>query len=295
MKRGSAHPPIVLELRTFNQLASAARSRLGGSALLSGLSYYGYRWYDPTTGRWPSRDPIEEASGVNLYLHCSNDSLNKFDMFGLLANDLVAIIDTVHSGAMSAHKASETEYLSRIQGENPQVTIPGINSGNPFSPKQPREYGGRVCEICTEKEDGTVTYSYYLTTRLGEWPHTRIGARVWLYGSPRCNPRDVLVGWWHTHPSSLIEVRTGTTQQSIKYKYYWSGGRSFSTEDRGMLTNDMQNPNGLPIFVTYREGSSNHKWKYSTDMFPNGSSVKKTDELQPEWVTYKNGERMPTY
>jgi len=26
----------------------------------SGLYYYGYRYYDPVIGRWPSRDPIEE-------------------------------------------------------------------------------------------------------------------------------------------------------------------------------------------------------------------------------------------
>ena len=29
--------------------------------------YYGYRYYDPVTGRWPSRDPIEDNGGVNLY------------------------------------------------------------------------------------------------------------------------------------------------------------------------------------------------------------------------------------
>jgi len=29
----------------------------------SGLVYYGYRWYDPVTGRWPSRDPIGEKGG----------------------------------------------------------------------------------------------------------------------------------------------------------------------------------------------------------------------------------------
>ena len=33
----------------------------------TGLYYHGYRYYDPMTGRWPSRDPIEEDGGVNLY------------------------------------------------------------------------------------------------------------------------------------------------------------------------------------------------------------------------------------
>ncbi|MEI7957239.1 MAG: RHS repeat-associated core domain-containing protein, partial [Verrucomicrobiota bacterium] len=34
---------------------------------ITGLYYYGYRYYDPLTGRWPSRDPIGEKGGVNLY------------------------------------------------------------------------------------------------------------------------------------------------------------------------------------------------------------------------------------
>jgi len=49
----------------------------------SGLVYYGYRWYDPVTGRWPSRDPIEERGGVNLYGLLMNSALNKVDKFGL--------------------------------------------------------------------------------------------------------------------------------------------------------------------------------------------------------------------
>jgi RHS repeat-associated protein len=44
---------------------------------------YGYRWYDPLNGRWPSRDPIEERGGVNLYGFVQNNSINLFDYFGL--------------------------------------------------------------------------------------------------------------------------------------------------------------------------------------------------------------------
>ncbi|MCZ7640943.1 MAG: hypothetical protein M5U12_35755 [Verrucomicrobia bacterium] len=32
----------------------------------TGLLYYGYRYYNPTTGRWVSRDPIGEQGGFNL-------------------------------------------------------------------------------------------------------------------------------------------------------------------------------------------------------------------------------------
>ena len=46
--------------------------------------YYGYRYYDPKTGRWPSRDPIEERGGFNLYGFVRNNGVNKIDKFGLL-------------------------------------------------------------------------------------------------------------------------------------------------------------------------------------------------------------------
>ena len=45
--------------------------------------YYGYRYFDPATGRWPSRDPIEERGGLNLYGVVGNDLTNSFDLFGL--------------------------------------------------------------------------------------------------------------------------------------------------------------------------------------------------------------------
>ena len=48
----------------------------------TGLYYYGYRWYDPVTGRWPSRDPIEEEGGINVYGFLRNDGINKWDLLG---------------------------------------------------------------------------------------------------------------------------------------------------------------------------------------------------------------------
>ena len=46
------------------------------------LIYYGYRYYNPSTGRWPNRDPLEERGGVNLYGFVKNDPLTKFDPDG---------------------------------------------------------------------------------------------------------------------------------------------------------------------------------------------------------------------
>lgn len=46
----------------------------------SGLVYYGYRSYNPSTGRWPNRDPIGERGGMNLY--------------GFVRNGPIAYVDT---------------------------------------------------------------------------------------------------------------------------------------------------------------------------------------------------------
>ena len=49
----------------------------------SGLYYYGYRYYDPVTGRWPSRDPIGERGGKNIYCMLENGLINQVDFLGL--------------------------------------------------------------------------------------------------------------------------------------------------------------------------------------------------------------------
>jgi RHS repeat-associated protein len=52
-----------------------------------GLYYYAYRWYNTYTGSWPSRDPIEEEGGVNLYGFVLNVGVNRFDYLGLQIED----------------------------------------------------------------------------------------------------------------------------------------------------------------------------------------------------------------
>lgn len=54
----------------------------------TGLLYYGFRYYDPETGRWPSRDPIGEQGGLNLYGFVGNDGVNQWDLLGL---DFIAV------------------------------------------------------------------------------------------------------------------------------------------------------------------------------------------------------------
>lgn len=60
----------------------------------TGLYYYGFRHYDPVAGRWPSRDPIGEQGGVNLYGFVGNHGVASIDVNGLWDS-------TIHKDATS--------------------------------------------------------------------------------------------------------------------------------------------------------------------------------------------------
>jgi RHS repeat-associated protein len=49
----------------------------------TGLLYYGHRYYNPSTGRWLSRDPMAESGGPNLYLIVANCPIAESDYLGL--------------------------------------------------------------------------------------------------------------------------------------------------------------------------------------------------------------------
>jgi RHS repeat-associated protein len=49
----------------------------------SGYYNYGYRYYVPMLGKWPSRDPIGEQGGINLYAFVGNNGVNNWDLNGM--------------------------------------------------------------------------------------------------------------------------------------------------------------------------------------------------------------------
>jgi hypothetical protein len=75
------------------------------------VAYYGYRYYDPTTGRWPSRDPIEEEGGTNLYGYVRNDGVGKFDLLGKIELDDDTIY--VSGGAPQWGQTIDGEHLNQ--------------------------------------------------------------------------------------------------------------------------------------------------------------------------------------
>ena len=50
----------------------------------TGMLYYGYRYYEASTGRWLNRDPIGEIGGISTSVFMQNDGLNNVDPHGLI-------------------------------------------------------------------------------------------------------------------------------------------------------------------------------------------------------------------
>ena len=92
--------PFGEPLRATGPLAKANPIRFSSELLdpTTEFYYYGYRYYNPDTGRWLSRDPIGELGGVNLYAFTKNAPLNLIDLFGLL---VVGAFDKPLEGAQA--------------------------------------------------------------------------------------------------------------------------------------------------------------------------------------------------
>jgi RHS repeat-associated protein len=87
----------------------------------SDLLYYGYRYYKPSTGTWPNRDPLQEQGGLNLYGFVGNDSINDIDPAG---EDFIAV------GSRNVEFLPGVEHMSI---ENYEENCPKVEEGRRFN------------------------------------------------------------------------------------------------------------------------------------------------------------------
>jgi RHS repeat-associated protein len=112
----------------------------------TGICYYGYRFYSPETGRWLSRDPIEENGGVAISAILANSIVNAYDALGL---------EFPHSGNTQGRRYPNywvSPLLPRFEGPF---------SGNPFvgprlgpNDRLPDDFSGfAICQRAINAED----------------------------------------------------------------------------------------------------------------------------------------------
>jgi len=123
LSKGGSATPVTSAANAFKWGFSTK-----AEAYDSGLLYYGYRFYDPVTGRWPSRDPIGEEGGVNLYGFVNNNGVNRWDYLGTysprtraIAAKLPLIPQIMRNMGLQVGPAAMEKWFSRRPGDKSPV------------------------------------------------------------------------------------------------------------------------------------------------------------------------------
>jgi RHS repeat-associated protein len=163
------------------------------------LYYYGYRYYAPLTGRWPSRDPIEEEGGLNLYGFVGNDALAYVDILGLQTKDpnglrpWIPIYDNVTEATVAGSLYALNRSLSTLA--KLQADFDAKSETDKVGKTRPRwmfEYCGRVC---CDKQQKTFYFTEARTDRNMNLCYVGM--------APKCKEElgHIQVGEYHNHPS----------------------------------------------------------------------------------------------
>jgi uncharacterized protein RhaS with RHS repeats len=93
---------------------------LVAAAFLWAASHPCHAFYNASTGRWLSRDPIGERGGANEYAFIANDPVNDMDALGLMAARVVSIDYSGHGSAEKNGTSSQYVVIDHlIKGQLP--------------------------------------------------------------------------------------------------------------------------------------------------------------------------------
>jgi RHS repeat-associated protein len=102
--------PFGESIGVFGSIAAQAHLRFSSkySDGEPGWSYYGHRYYNPSCGRWCSRDPKEDEASPNLYALGRNNPLSEFDFLGLAIIEVTEILNADPSSFEDPDNDAET-------------------------------------------------------------------------------------------------------------------------------------------------------------------------------------------
>ena len=101
---------------------------------VSGYYLYKYRHYDPQLGRWPSRDPIGEKGGVNLYAFVGNNPVFYWDELGEDRRSLFLKLLIELSIVSTPTPVNSPLPIPTNSGSMPPVTLSPANTAPGLTP-----------------------------------------------------------------------------------------------------------------------------------------------------------------
>ena len=125
----------------------------------TGLVRFGYRDYDPETGRWAAKDPILFGGGdTDLYGYCLNDPISFIDPYGL--SDMLSSFRAFHNGyAISSVCLKDIHYYrnecnNAPETENEAKKKEGWRKLSPLKSVFHRQGRGNECNSKYVSSDG---------------------------------------------------------------------------------------------------------------------------------------------
>lgn len=187
----------------------------------TGWDNYGYRYYLPWLGRWPSKDPIGERGGANLYKTLGNNSINKTDLLGLKDNTK----ERYKVAMDKCKKDCDYEYVRKLQKALGEAYYM-------YSARTDWEIGGLIC--CGENGNvfpGPITVLHSLNGRGNATPDSLT----------QCPEGSYPAGWWHTHGANEAGV-------SDEDRFYTDGMRTYWKDPNysGSLTDTAGKTHEIP-------------------------------------------------
>lgn len=155
----------------------------------TGFIYFGRRYYEPSTGRWITPDPIGREGGPNLYAYVLNAPITHFDLYGLvgitsgssgIAGFLESCFDTIGNviGAIARFPGAAMNFVGMhlvpipyvkdavefggwcLQGRNPKDFVPSwqrehskLMKHEGYGYGDPRVMHVEYCGIMTSPEE----------------------------------------------------------------------------------------------------------------------------------------------
>jgi RHS repeat-associated protein len=119
----------------------------------SDLIYYGYRYHNASTGRWISRDPIQEKGGLNVYGFVRNNPIQEVDKDGREESQWTSfsVCSRKVQGYCPANDCGQWHAYMQYAPPSPEVGPPYVGGWGSHGPGGTGPDGGADPKDCGRK------------------------------------------------------------------------------------------------------------------------------------------------